>query len=108
MPKKKKDKPLTKRFNEIDVEKWQQAANDATGGNLTLWMELTLNRELETIREGDTIKWTFSKDDHKQFAGKTFKAEVAMVDYKNKQYGVYAEYGQDLIPFKKATRVRSK
>jgi hypothetical protein len=41
--KKKKDTVLNKRFNSEDVNKWQKAANNFTGGNLTLWVELRLN-----------------------------------------------------------------
>ena len=32
--------------------------------------------------------------------GNTFKAEVVVINYKDEEYGVYAEYGQDHIPFK--------
>ena len=43
MEKKKKDTPFSKRFNSEDISNWQKAANDFTGGNLTLWIELRLN-----------------------------------------------------------------
>ena len=43
MTKKKKDTVLNKRFNSDDVNNWQKAANNFTGGNLTLWVELRLN-----------------------------------------------------------------
>ena len=43
MQKKKKDTVLNKRFNSEDVNNWQKAANNHTGGNLTLWVELRLN-----------------------------------------------------------------
>ena len=43
MEKKKKDTVLNKRFNSDDVNSWQKAANNFTGGNLTLWVELRLN-----------------------------------------------------------------
>ena len=43
MEKKKKDSVLNKRFNSDDVNNWQEAANNSTGGNLTLWIELRLN-----------------------------------------------------------------
>jgi hypothetical protein len=43
MDKKKRDVMLPKRFNSDDVNVWQTAANEETGGNLTLWMELRLN-----------------------------------------------------------------
>jgi hypothetical protein len=44
MDKKVRDVMLPKRFNSEDVGVWQAAANEETGGNLTLWMELTLNK----------------------------------------------------------------
>jgi hypothetical protein len=44
MDKKVRDVMLPKRFNSEDVKTWQAAANEETGGNLTLWMELALNR----------------------------------------------------------------
>jgi hypothetical protein len=43
MAKKTRTKILNKRFNEEDVNNWQEQANLSAGGNLTLWMELTLN-----------------------------------------------------------------
>jgi len=43
MEKKKRDKMLPKRFDSEDVSRWQAAANEEIGGNLTLWMELKLN-----------------------------------------------------------------
>ena len=56
---------------------------------------------------GDKIKWTFddSPTESEMFRGKTFEAEVAMVDVEERHYGVYADYGQDLIPFDHATIV---
>ena len=47
MEKKKRDISLTKRFNSEDVKKWQEQANLTTGGNLTLWMENTLNNAVK-------------------------------------------------------------
>ena len=46
MEKKKRDVSLTKRFNSEDVKKWQEQANLTTGGNLTLWMENALVKEV--------------------------------------------------------------
>ena len=50
---------------------------------------------------GDTIEWNFKdnkfKDYPKHIKNKTFQSKVVIVD--NDCYGVYAEYGQDLIPF---------
>jgi hypothetical protein len=61
----------------------------------------------EIAKQGDTIEWSFPEDHRdKQFAGKTFRAEVGMVDYYEECYGVYAEYGQDLIPFNEAKIIK--
>jgi len=46
MEKKKRNTSLTKRFNTDDVNNWQEQANLTTGGNLTLWIENTLNKAL--------------------------------------------------------------
>ena len=50
------------------------------------------------------IAWTFDNTDNYAdiFKGKTFVAEIAMINEETKCYGVYAEYGQDLIPFDNA------
>lgn len=47
MQKKKHDTLLSKRFNSGDIEKWQELANKETGGNLTLLIELTMNKAVE-------------------------------------------------------------
>ena len=47
------------------------------------------------MKEGDLIEWVID--------GKTFSAVVAIVT--ENSYGVYAEYGQDFIPFDKAKKV---
>jgi hypothetical protein len=46
MEKKKRDVSITKRFNVDDVKNWQEQANLQTGGNLTLWIENSLNKAL--------------------------------------------------------------
>lgn len=51
------------------------------------------------------IKWTFRNDVYSLLANKTFKAKIAMIDKKERHYGVYADYGQDLIPFEDATLI---
>jgi hypothetical protein len=52
------------------------------------------------------IAWTFDDtDDYSYiFRGKTFIGKVAMIDEEAKCYGVYADYGPDLIPFENAKR----
>jgi hypothetical protein len=47
MEKKKRDTMLPKRFASEDIKKWQEQANLATGGNLTLWMENALNNAVK-------------------------------------------------------------
>lgn len=52
MNKKTRERSLTKKFNTDDVNKWQEQANENTGGNLTLWIELTLNKAVrQQIKE---------------------------------------------------------
>lgn len=61
----------------------------------------------EIAKQGDTIEWSFPEDYcDKQFAGKTFRSKVAMVNRRDREYGVYAEYGQDLIPFDEAKIIK--
>ena len=58
---------------------------------------------MKLFQVGDVIEWDSPKDHQSPFfAGKTYRAKVAMVDEDEKCYGVYAEYGQDLIPFENA------
>ena len=45
--KKKRNTMLPKRFNSDDIKNWQNEANKTTGGNLTLWMENTLNNAVK-------------------------------------------------------------
>ena len=61
-----------------------------------------------TAEKGDTISWTFpnTPEEPEDFRGKTFTAQVAKVFTEEQCYGVYAEYGQDLIPFDKATIIQ--
>lgn len=35
---------LPKRFEEKDIQLWQKKADKETRGNLTLWMEIALNK----------------------------------------------------------------
>lgn len=47
MAKKKHDILLSRRFYSGDIDKWQELANKETGGNLTLFIELTMNKAVE-------------------------------------------------------------
>lgn len=53
---------------------------------------------MKIAKVGDTIQWSFDKFTP-LLAGKTFKATVELVRNDEKDYGVYADYGQDFIPF---------
>jgi hypothetical protein len=60
---------------------------------------------VKIYKVNQVIKWTFRNDIDSLLANKTFKARIAMIDKKQRHYGVYADYGQDLIPFKDATLI---
>ncbi|WP_272149112.1 hypothetical protein [Tenacibaculum aiptasiae] len=68
----------------------------------------TLKVHENLFEEGDLIQWTFEDNNTTPeiFRGKTFMSEVAVVDKRRGCYGVYAEYGQDFIPFKNADLVK--
>lgn len=38
-----RNKHIPNKYNLEDVNKWQEKANEQTGGNLTLWIEKSLN-----------------------------------------------------------------
>lgn len=42
-------KQLPKRFNEEDIKRWQQVANKETRGNLSLWMDIVLNKAADKV-----------------------------------------------------------
>jgi hypothetical protein len=42
-------KQLPKRFEEEDIKRWQQVANKETRCNLSLWMDLTLNKAADKV-----------------------------------------------------------
>ncbi|MEO7048894.1 MAG: hypothetical protein ABI091_26565 [Ferruginibacter sp.] len=42
-------KQLPKRFEEKDIERWQKVADKETRGNLSLWMDLTLNKAADKV-----------------------------------------------------------
>jgi len=58
----------------------------------------------------DTIEWTFEDSDYypDYLRGNTFEAKVQKVDYEKKEYGVYAEYGIDYIPFGNCKIIKTK
>lgn len=62
---------------------------------------------MKTLKKGDRIKWSFddSLDTPEVFRSKTYEAEIIIIDYIDKYYGVYAKYGQDHIPFNNATLI---
>ncbi|NQU54746.1 MAG: hypothetical protein HQ522_19665 [Bacteroidetes bacterium] len=56
---------------------------------------------MKLAKQGDLIQWDFA-DGYGELSNKTFTANVVVIDHREKAYVVYAEYGQDLIPFDKA------
>lgn len=54
---------------------------------------------------GDIIEWTIPYRDHNVAFVGTHRAEVSLVDEEEGHYGVYADYGMDLIPFEDATLI---
>lgn len=74
-----------------------------------------MSNEIEIAKVGDTIEWSFGLNENVMLdlRGRTFQAEVAIVIQQegytfDKCYGVYAEYGQDYIPFSDATIIKRK
>ena len=59
---------------------------------------------------GDTISWSFDHDSclDECFRGNTFEAIVQSINYEEQYIDVYAEYGQDKIPFKDATLIKKE
>lgn len=66
-------------------------------------LEIELSKRLE-IKLGDMIRWSFGEDFPEHLRNKTFTAKVEMIDEEQREYGVYAEYGQDLISFELAEK----
>jgi hypothetical protein len=62
---------------------------------------------MKIAQVGDTIRWSF-EEDHPflKVKGQTFEAEVVLVT--KDSYGVYADYGQDYIPFEDADIIKTK
>ena len=55
---------------------------------------------MRLAKEGDTIEWSFDKDDiFPKLRGKTFRAVVVGLDKEEEVYAVMAEYEPDYIPF---------
>lgn len=59
--------------------------------------------EVLEVKEGDVIEWDFKSDEYPhlgdELRGKTFRSQVAAVLKVQREYCVYASYGQDYIPF---------
>jgi hypothetical protein len=69
----------------------------------------------EIAQVGDIIEWSFKDNENvpANLQGKVFHAKVSIVVQQegytfDKCYGVYAEYGQDYIPFSDATIIKRK
>ena len=42
-------KQLPKGFDEEDIKRWQQVADKETRGNLSLWMDIVLNKAADKV-----------------------------------------------------------
>jgi hypothetical protein len=51
----KRDRQVTKKFYPKDVELWQSKADEQTGGNLTLWIELVCNAAAKSNKK--VLQW---------------------------------------------------
>ena len=40
---------LPKRFEKTDIKRWQQIADKETRGNLSLWMDIVLNKAADKV-----------------------------------------------------------
>lgn len=64
----------------------------------------------ELAKQGDTIEWDFKDEKYDDYPnhlkGNTFQANVAVVNHKEREYCVYAEYGMDKIPFNGARVIK--
>lgn len=65
-----------------------------------------IKNDKKIAKVGDKIRWTMH-DNCGILSGKVFESEVAMVDLEEKHYGVYTDYGQDLIPFEDAVIIKA-
>lgn len=61
--------------------------------------------ENKRAKVGDTIEWTLNNDCG-ILSGKTYQAEVGTIT--DEDYGVFAEYGPDYIPFADAKIIENK
>lgn len=60
----------------------------------------------EVLKIGDKVKYTIPNTcSHSFFAGKTFIGEIGMIDFEEKEYGVYTEYGQDYVGFDECEKI---
>lgn len=54
---------------------------------------------MKIAKKGDLIEW--------ELDGKKYKAKVSIIEKFERSYGVYCEYGQDMIPFDEAIIIES-
>ena len=59
---------------------------------------------MNKFKVGDTIEYTLENNHRGSLRGKTFTAKIYSVS--KYCYVVYAEYGQDFIPFDRAKKVK--
>ena len=63
-------------------------------------METITEEELLNLKAGDTIYW--------KYKNKIESAKIAMIDKQEKCFGVYTDYGQDLIDFRNVIKIKNK
>jgi hypothetical protein len=102
-----------KGFNSLSkiVDQLEKCFYESIGGplkNNTAFIALKRLAGKELANVGDTIEWSFpdNKKTPKYFRGNTFEGEVGSVNLKEKEYGVYCEYGQDHIGFKECKIIK--
>jgi calcineurin-like phosphoesterase family protein len=92
--------------------KYLNVSCEVLGYKPILFEDLLATRDkndlVEIFEVGDVIEWTMPEDCGFDLEGKTFQAKVEYVNHKEKEYGVWTEYGQDLIPFSECKKVNSR
>jgi hypothetical protein len=63
--------------------------------------------EKEILKVGDIIEWNLGGWVLSNLKG-NHRAKIAMVDMDKKRYGVFADYGQDMIPFDECVKIKEQ
>lgn len=60
----------------------------------------------EVLKIGDKVKYTIPDTGCMLFFdGKTVIGEIGMIDFENREYGVFTEYGQDYVGFDECEKI---